>query len=108
MLAALTLLPVLALASPAIVKRDATSINQAIAYINSNITQVNNTLNTFTKPKDAVTALEIKVQSDDLTKSVSNAASVASASEPLDDDQSFSVATTSTLTPSPSLTYPMH
>lgn len=105
MLAALSLLPIVALASPAIVKRDDASINQAIAYINSNITQVNNTLNTFTKPKDAITALEIKLQSDALTKSVTNAASVANASEPLNDDQSLSVATTSASLPIPSFTH---
>lgn len=96
MLAILSLLPVLALASPTIVKRDDVSINQAIGYINNNITQVNNTLNTFTKPQDSVTALIIKVQSDELTKSVNNAASVASASAPLNDDQSFNVAVAST------------
>lgn len=108
MLAALSLLPLLALASPTIVKRDAASINEAIGYINSNITQVNSTLNTFTKPKDAITALKIKVQSDELTKSVSNAASVAEASEPLNDDMSFSVATTSKSSFISSLTDSVH
>ncbi|KAF2171398.1 hypothetical protein M409DRAFT_18513 [Zasmidium cellare ATCC 36951] len=93
MLAGLVLFPLLALASPAIVKRDDASINQAIGYINGNITKVNNTLNTFTKPKDSITALIIKAESDDLTKSVNNAAAVANASAPLNDDQSFNVAT---------------
>ncbi|KAK4506452.1 hypothetical protein PRZ48_000184 [Zasmidium cellare] len=93
MLAGLALFPLLALASPAIVKRDDASIDQAIGYISGNITKLNNTLNTFTKPKDAITALTIKSESDDLTKSVNNAATVANASAPLNDDQSFNVAT---------------
>ncbi|KAF7198279.1 hypothetical protein HII31_00018, partial [Pseudocercospora fuligena] len=82
----------LALASPAIVKRDAASITQAIGYIQSNITAVNMTLNTFTKPKDSITAFKIQIQTEALTKSVQNAGNVSSASAPLSDSESFTVA----------------
>ena len=71
MLASYFLLPVLAIASPAaeLYKRSGASITQAIGYIDSNITAVNNTLNTFNKPKDSITALKIQIQTTELTKS---------------------------------------
>ncbi|KAI5362709.1 Putative Cell wall mannoprotein [Septoria linicola] len=93
MLASYFLLPVLALATPSLYKRDGASITQAISYVNSNITAVNNTLNTFNKPKDSITALKIQVHTTELTKSVNSAASVANASAPLSNSEEFDVAT---------------
>lgn len=92
MLTSLFLLPVLALASPALYKRDDTAIVQALTYVNHNITVVSETLDTFNKPKDAITAFKIQIQTDAVIKSVQNAASVSNASEPLNDAQSENVA----------------
>lgn len=93
MLASLFVLPVLALASASpLAKRDGPSIVQAVGYVDSNITAVNNTLNTFNKPNDSITALKIQTQTTELTKSVGNAASVANASAPLSEAESSDVA----------------
>ena len=93
MLSSLLLLPVLALASASpLAKRDGPSIVQAVGYVDSNITAVNNTLNTFNKPKDSITAFKIQIQTSELTKSVENAASVANMSAPLSDNESYNVA----------------
>lgn len=93
MLASLFFLPALALALPSqFEKRDGASISHSIDYINGNITTLNNTLNTFNKDKDAITAFTIQIQATDVTKSVDNAASTAKMSAPLSDTESAAVA----------------
>lgn len=80
------------LANP--VPRDANSIVASINSVESYITTLNNTLNTFNEGDLAsgLKVLKIQSQTDDLGNSISSATDTASASAPLDSDDSFTVA----------------
>lgn len=83
----------LSLASP-VVRRDVSSIVNSIKVIESNIAVLNNTLNTFKKGSltSGLVVLKIQKQTDDLGDAIENGQSTAEASQPLDSDDSFTVA----------------
>jgi hypothetical protein len=75
-------------------KRDAQSIVAGISTISEDITTLNNTLNGFTpnNPLNTITVLKIQKQTSALSDSILAATSTAADSEPLDSDDSFTVA----------------
>ncbi|KAK4503416.1 hypothetical protein PRZ48_004331 [Zasmidium cellare] len=85
------LLP-LALASP--VARDVNTIVASINTISSNIKTLNTTLNTFHKGDldSGLKVLKIQSQTDKLGKSINAGTSAAQTSQPLNSDDSFTVA----------------
>lgn len=91
MLLTLTLLPLLALASP-LQKRDGASIVAAIGEVANNLTATQSALDGFTSGNDTFAALNIELKAGALSKSLDSATSVCNSSAPLSDAESGDVA----------------